>query len=189
MKKIYSVLMMLAMMVTALSFTACGDDDDDVDNGSGGASLVIDGERCCPNEDSYINESQNAIQIEAYLPDNRLKQFHVSLRVWGYPFVVSELFVGEMFSPEDLEVRDFMKGIELRLYENEYTVTGGCITVESVTNSRVVMRFDNLSFSLKVSSNIFGEDYYPSNAKVHTINGTASFHNHLYKDGDWKPFY
>ena len=29
MKKIYSTIMMLAMMVAALSFTACGDDDDD----------------------------------------------------------------------------------------------------------------------------------------------------------------
>lgn len=29
MKKIYSTIMMLAMMVTALSFTACGSDDDE----------------------------------------------------------------------------------------------------------------------------------------------------------------
>jgi len=39
MKKIYSTVMMLAMMVAALSFTACGSDDDDVDNG-GDASIV-----------------------------------------------------------------------------------------------------------------------------------------------------
>ena len=33
MKKVYSVLMLLAMMVAALSFTACGGDDDDVGGG------------------------------------------------------------------------------------------------------------------------------------------------------------
>ena len=39
MKKIYPPAMMLAMMVAALSFTACGGDDD-VDNGKGEASIV-----------------------------------------------------------------------------------------------------------------------------------------------------
>ena len=39
MKKIYSTVMMLAMMVAALSFTACGGDDD-VDNGKVEASIV-----------------------------------------------------------------------------------------------------------------------------------------------------
>lgn len=39
MKKQYSTIMMLAMMVAALSFTACGGDDD-VDNGGGDASIV-----------------------------------------------------------------------------------------------------------------------------------------------------
>ena len=102
---------------------------------------------------------------------------------------ISELMEGEMFGAGDLEVKDFMSGIELRLYENEYKITDGYVTVVSVTNSRVVLRFENLSFALKVSSNVFGEDYYPSNPKIHTINGTASFHNHLYKDGDWVPFF
>lgn len=32
MKKYYSAMLMLAMMVAALSFTACGDSDDDTDN-------------------------------------------------------------------------------------------------------------------------------------------------------------
>ena len=40
MKKVYSTVMMLAMMVAALSFTACGSDDDEVDNGKVEASIV-----------------------------------------------------------------------------------------------------------------------------------------------------
>ena len=40
MKKVYSTVIMLAMMVAALGFTACGGDDDEVDNGGGDASIV-----------------------------------------------------------------------------------------------------------------------------------------------------
>ena len=40
MKKIYSTLTMLAMMVAAFGFTACGGDDEDVNNGGGDSSYV-----------------------------------------------------------------------------------------------------------------------------------------------------
>ena len=40
MRKIYSTVLMLAMMVAVLSFTACGGDDDEVDNGKVEASIV-----------------------------------------------------------------------------------------------------------------------------------------------------
>ena len=40
MKKVYSTVMMLAMMVAALSLTACGGDDDEIDNGGGDVSIV-----------------------------------------------------------------------------------------------------------------------------------------------------
>ena len=39
MKKIYSMMMMLAMMVAALNFTACGSDDDN--ENEGGSSALI----------------------------------------------------------------------------------------------------------------------------------------------------
>lgn len=50
MKKLYSTVMMLAMMVAALSFTACGGDDDEVDNGKSEATIV--GMWECTNFDS-----------------------------------------------------------------------------------------------------------------------------------------
>ena len=40
MKKVYSTVMMLVMMVAALSLIACGSDDDEVDNGKVEASIV-----------------------------------------------------------------------------------------------------------------------------------------------------
>lgn len=49
MKKLYSTMMMLAMMVAALGFTACGGDDD-VDNGKVDSTIV--GEWECTHFDS-----------------------------------------------------------------------------------------------------------------------------------------
>ena len=54
MKKVYSTVMVLAMMVAALSLTACGGDDD-VDNGKVEASIV--GEWDCTNLDLDKNSS------------------------------------------------------------------------------------------------------------------------------------
>ena len=42
MKKIYSTMTMLAMMIAAFSFTTCGDnDDDDIDNGGGSVPATL----------------------------------------------------------------------------------------------------------------------------------------------------
>ena len=54
MKKLYSTIMLLAMMVAALGFTACGDDDED-DGGSGYSSFLV-GTWQVEDEDSYADE-------------------------------------------------------------------------------------------------------------------------------------
>jgi hypothetical protein len=41
MKKLYSTIMMLAMMVAALSLTACGCSDDEDDGGNGNSSSLV----------------------------------------------------------------------------------------------------------------------------------------------------
>ena len=41
MKKLYSTIMLLAMMVAALSLTACGDDDEDEVGGNGNSSSLV----------------------------------------------------------------------------------------------------------------------------------------------------
>ena len=60
MKKFYSTVMMLAMMVAALSFTACGGDDD-VDNGGGDVSIV--GEWECTNLD--LDKNTSGLYVES----------------------------------------------------------------------------------------------------------------------------
>ena len=41
MKKFYSTITMFAMMVAALSFTACGSDDDEIDNGGDSNASIV----------------------------------------------------------------------------------------------------------------------------------------------------
>ena len=60
MKKVYSTITMLAMMVAALSFTACGGDDDEIDNG-GDASIV--GEWECTNLD--LDKNTSGLYVES----------------------------------------------------------------------------------------------------------------------------
>ncbi len=189
MKAMKKTIMVLAMVCSAMCLNSCGGGDDDGGNTSSNATLTIDNESYCPNENSYIVESSRKIEIEANLANSISKRKIIELRVTSGPLVVSELTVGEVFSSSDLKVKDFTNGAEIRLYENTYTVESGNVIVESVNNTRVVLRFDNFTFHLKSSSNIFDEDYTPSNPKNHVLNGTVSFHNHLYKDGDWEPFY
>ena len=75
MKKICSMMTMLAMMVAALSFTACSSSssDDDEFGGSGGfgdGTLVVNGQRCDPNKNSFIDQKRKQIQISAtYISD------------------------------------------------------------------------------------------------------------------------
>ena len=59
MKKLYSTIMMLAMMVAALSFTACGgDNDDDNDN----STLIVGVWECTSaNYGSLRNAAQNTL--------------------------------------------------------------------------------------------------------------------------------
>ena len=64
MRKVYSIMMMLAMMVAAVSFTACsGDEEDDGPNGK--MTLKIDGESYYCGELSSVEQTQrNGMYIE-----------------------------------------------------------------------------------------------------------------------------
>ena len=56
MKKLYSTIMLLAMMVTALSFTACGSDNDEEDEVGNTNSSFLVGTWSVDEEDSYEDE-------------------------------------------------------------------------------------------------------------------------------------
>lgn len=190
--------MILAMIVAALSFTACSSSSDDDNQGGNGdiwgiggdATLVVNEQKCNPNEDSYINQDRKAIQIcGKYISEkNVFNSWEIGIRIIRRPFKVAELEVGETIDYDEMEIEEFRRGNSINLNEKEYTMLSGSITVESVNNKQVKLRFNDLTFELKVSS-FFDEDYYPENPQKNVVTGTALFHNHLYYQGDWKPFY
>lgn len=189
------MMTMLAMMVAALSFTACSSSssDDDEFGGSGGfgdGTLVVNGQRCDPNKNSFINQKRKGIQISAtYISDKNFWQsYEVGIRIVGRPFVISDLEIGETFDFDELEIEEFRQGSIINLNQKEYKMLSGSITVESVNNKQVKLRFNDLSFELKVST-FFDNDYYPENPQKNVVTGTALFHNHLSSGGEWVPFY
>ena len=195
MKKIYLSMMTLAMMVAALSFTACSSSssDDDEFGGSGGlgdGTLVVNGQRCNPNKNSFIDQKRKQIQIRAtYISDNNFWQsYEVGIRIVGRPFVISDLEVGEAFDFDELKIEEFRHVSTINLNEKEYRMLSGSITVESVNNKQVKLRFNDLTFELKVST-FLDNDYYPENPQKNVVTGTALFHNHLFSGGEWVPFY
>ena len=190
-------MVMFAMMVVALSFTACGGDDDDNGIwGRGEETLTIDNQKCFPNEESVINEEKRVLSIWASVnkkinpPIYNVRICLSSFDNYDHPFLVSELRPGEVFNYNELEIEEFSNiycGYDYR--KKYWKVFAGSITVESVDNISVKLRFNNLSFILEsVYDPITDEDYYKNNS-AHTINGTVLFHNNEWCENGWVPFY
>ena len=89
---------------------------------------------------------------------------------------------------DELKIEEFRHGSTINLNEKEYRMLSGSITVESVNNKQVKLRFNDLTFELKVST-FLDNDYYPENPQKNVVTGTALFHNHLSSGGEWVPFY
>lgn len=68
MKQIYSTLMMLALMVAALSFTACGDDSDENEYGSPD-SFIIGTWECVYAEGWGLEDDEDGLEFIQYKPD------------------------------------------------------------------------------------------------------------------------
>ena len=191
MKKVYSTVLVLAMMFAALSLSSCSKSDDDGDSsGSGGEkSLIVD---------------EVAYYADASLTENTSRGLHLSINCLENPNSVpvkeldfyikgikkvTDLMEGDTFYDDDLTKINIENFGTIALYEKQYEITGGSISIQSIDRYNVKVRFNDLKFSLKSSTNIFGEDYDPQNPTTHKVSGTASFHNSFFEDGQWSPFY
>lgn len=187
---------MLAMMVAACSFSACDSDDDDM-NQKGKATLIIDGkayytnpfgEELVPNLHQYNDGLFFYIEAfetpSSFFPDKILEFYYFGCSK------VANLKVGDTFAYEDLYINRFENGNIIPLYENEYEIIDGSITVLSVDSYRVKIKINDLKFSLESSTNMFGEDYEPKNPKTHIVSGTVQFSSGaIYNDGSEVPFF
>ena len=180
MKKIYSTLTMLAMMVAALSFTACGDDDDEIDNGGGNGkkTLKIDGESFyCGNSSSVEQTKGSGMYINVYAVSN--KEFQMSghkLVMHISPSRVSQLTVGEEYDGDMISVRDFVRLTEIHFNSYEWEVISGSFVIKSITDMEMTIQFKEMVVKYKYRDT------------QHTIEGTAVLNSGVSKDGKLLPF-
>ena len=189
MDRIIKLFTLFALMIAALSFAACGDDDEDGDNRDG-ATLKIDGESYYVDAsihksywgglDLYIDARERPVNL---VPDKILEIYLSGCSK------VSELKEGQSFGYEDVSVDNIENGFVVALYEKSYETLSGSITILSVDKYKVKMKFNDLKFKLDFSSNIFGDDYEPTNPKIHSVDGTATFTSGVFDDdGNELPF-
>ncbi len=183
MKKLYSSIMLLAMMVTALGLTACGDDEeeDEIEGNSpsGNKTLIIDGESYyCGSlcQLSQTNGSGMYLTIEAV--EDRVYQMNgKELIVLISPSKVSQLSVGQIFDYDDMSIRNFRNLTQMEVNSYSWDGISGDITIKSIGETQVTIQINSLVVKHEITD------------VEHTISGTATLHNSLYdSNGKVLPF-
>ena len=154
MKKLYSTIMMLAMMVAALSFTACGGDDGGDGNGGGINSnqvydvLQINGESyACYGFRSPITYSSHWDKTmhsgEILLPCGNLSDAQNGKHNYSYLYAIylegnQNLSIGSKFE-------NYSPKIENNMF-NRFDYISGSGTVIDKSDRYITVKFDNLTF-------------------------------------------
>ncbi len=191
MDKITKKFTLFALIVAALSFTACGGDDE-IEGGENrnGATLKID-EKAYYVDASIQKSYWGGLYLFIYARESRVNfgpDMKLEISLSGCSSV-SELKAGQSFDFEDVSVDNIENVSVVALYEKSYETLSGSITVLSVDKYRVKLKFNELKFKLDFSSNIFGDDYEPTNPKIHSVDGTATFTSGKFdRDGNELPF-
>lgn len=191
MKRFYFSIMMLSVIVAASSFSSCSKSDDGENGGNGGGeeSLVVD--KVAYYADASLTENTSRglhLSISCMENPNSIPVKELDFYIIGIK-KVTDLGEGDTFYGDDLAKINIENFGTIGLYEKQYEITSGSISIQSIDRYKVKVRFNDLMFSLESSTNIYGEDYDPQNPTTHKVSGTASFHNSFFEGGDWSPFY
>lgn len=173
MRKLYSTIMMLAMMFAALSLSACGSDDDEYGDGdssyNGKKTLIVDGESFyapgCSVEQTKRSGMYLHIIASTY-PEYSLDGHELSLYI--SPSKVSELKEGDVFDSDDLLVQTFRRLNELSVNTYVWDVLEGNITIKRITSMEMTIQINKLVLEHEISG------------VKHTISGTAILNSGAY---------
>ena len=180
MKKIYSMMTMLAMMVAALSFTSCGGGDDDEINGgsapSSSFSITYDGKKTDVELTEWINpifgnggsKKGNYFCFDNY-PLGK-GQIHIIFPYsqYGENVQPSHFPVGYSDFDEDATDIEFISG-EFSGWYGEYV--SGSAKVTANDGKYITIQFSNYAFEVERKNS------------VHTfvLNGSLKFQAYLYQ--------
>lgn len=179
MKTVYSTIMMLALMVAAFGFIACGSDDEDNDGESskGKKTLTIDGEAYFCSKESVVSQG-SSLYLTIYAIGDTKDGFHNEkiLTVVLAPSRVSELSVGDVFDYDVISVRNFNNYNEIVVNTYNWDATSGSITIKEITETTLTIQLNKLVM----------ESY---RGAIRTIDGTAKLTNSLAdSNGNVLPF-
>lgn len=176
-KKIYSIFMMLAMAVVALSFTACSSDDDEDDGGDGSGNesgtVIIDGE-------SYYTEVYGSNGTLSFIEQtngrgmwwtiwvSKSSMFGYDdarcIELWFPQSRVSEFTVGQVFDSDEIDVRHFGNRVSFGIPYNSWgDVIQGSIKILSIGKTEIEISIDSLTIE--------------KNGERHTIKGILKLKN------------
>lgn len=155
--------MMLAMMIAALSFTACGDDEEDGNNTSS-LTITKDGKtkKDRYNDPGTCKKESDKITFFIGLDPGDF-HFYFPLNEYGEDFQLSSLYVGF----NDFPVIHWRTYETLNFYYWDCDYLSGSVTVTENNNQYVSVRFDQYHFIATNDHNDVSHDF--------TFNGTIKF--------------
>lgn len=171
MKQIYSTVLMLAIMVAVLSFTACSssDDEDGGNPSKGQKTLKVDGESFyatnCTAEQTKRNGMYLSI-IAATDPNFPINGHDLSIHI--SPSKVSELKEGDVFDIHQFSVQEFRRLNEISINTYDWYDLEGDITIKRITSMEMTIQINNLLLEHEISG------------VQHTISGTAILNSGTY---------
>lgn len=172
MKKYHSMMAMLALMVAAFGFVACGSDDDEYENGSEktSSSLTV----ITSSGDKYILLTEK----DGY--EDNIGNLTNSGTIWCFlrkENTSNTVYLHIYLDKEGMTIKDFPNGHDLgqptlnfgllRTYTNEYDYLSGSIMVIQNNDNSFVLDFKNYSAQNESGKRI-------------TINGKLKVVNEVY---------
>lgn len=181
MKKIYSIFMMLAMAVVALSFTACSSDDDEDDGGDGSGNetelITIDDETYYAfNPLCLVTQTKNRGMYWEIITssDANFPAKGYDLSLWISPSRVSELRVNQVFDYDNITVKEFKSITSIMPSLSPWEAISGNVTISSIGSSKIKIAIKSLIIE--------------KSGVKHTINGNVTLKNDPYVPFDKQDF-
>jgi len=131
--RIFGFLVSLVLFtLCGLTFAGCGDDDE----GAGSAPFTISGKELYPRS-SGIDMGSNLCYAMLYAADSYWDGYSIE-------FYISSDEALKAGQQVNLRVEDLHELMEIQMVIYEYKVVSGTVTVASVSDANIVLRFDNV---------------------------------------------
>lgn len=169
-------MIMFAIIVAALSFTACSDDDN---NDNAKKTLVIDGVPYYCGYDSNVVQTRNSSMLLSVAAVEN-KEFPLnghSLTVEIPPSKVSELSVGQVFNSDEIHIYTYRGIMHIEVETRDWNAINGNIVITEIKEKELTIQINNLTVKHKRTG------------VEHNIAGTATLYNSVYdSNGVMLPF-